>query len=190
MLDIGIGTGTSLIANRDIVVRKDITVMGVDIDTEYISSAAAQKSLCPGRFSDMVEVLAADIHQFNRTYIQKYDVLYFSGSFMTIPRQVEALRHCVKMLYNPPRKGPDSCSIFFTQTFERPTVIGRYVTPLIKKVLRAITTIDFGGVTYEDDFRAVLEAAGVDIVKVKPLKSSSFRTQVLIMARPKNLTPQ
>lgn len=185
MLDVGIGTATSLIANRDIIVSKQMTVTGVDYDLAYVRSAQANVAACGGSLQDVVKVEQADIHDYNRSHKEKFDIIYFSGSFMIIPRQAEALRHCVQMLRSPVPRVPDGCNIFFTQTFEKRTFVGLYVTPLVKRVLRAVTTIDFGEVTYEDDFRAALEKAEVDVVRVKPISSSYYRTQTLVMARPR-----
>jgi ubiquinone/menaquinone biosynthesis C-methylase UbiE len=185
MLDVGIGTASSLIANRDIIVSKQMTVMGVDYDLAYVRSAQANVAACGGSLQDVVTVEQVDIHDYNKSLKERFDVIYFSGSFMIIPRQVEALRHCVQMLRSPVPKVPDGCNIFFTQTFERRTLVGRYITPWVKRALRAITTIDFGEVTYEDDFRAALDKAEVDIVRVKSISSSYYRTQKLVMARPR-----
>ncbi|XQJ28459.1 Methyltransferase domain containing protein, putative [Leishmania guyanensis] len=185
MLDIGIGTATSLIANRDIIVSKKMTVTGVDYDFAYVRSAQVNVAACGGRLQDMVKVEQADIHAYNKSHTEKFDILYFSGSFMIIPSRVEALRHCVQMLRSPVPKVPGGCNIFFTQTFEKRTFIGQYVTPLVKRMLKAITTIDFGEVTYEDEFRAALEEANVVIVRVKPITDSYYRTQTLVMARPR-----
>ncbi|KAG5474463.1 hypothetical protein LSCM1_03247 [Leishmania martiniquensis] len=185
ILDIGIGTATSLIANRDIVVSKKMTVTGVDYDLAYVRSAQANIAACGGRLQDLVKIEQADIHDYNKLHTEKFDILYFSGSFMILPWQSGALRHCVQMLRSPVPKVPGGCNIFFTQTFEKRTLIGQYVTPLVKRVLKAITTIDFGEVTYEDEFRAALEKAEVEIVHVKPITASSYRTQALVMARPR-----
>ncbi|CAJ05661.1 conserved hypothetical protein [Leishmania major strain Friedlin] len=185
MLDIGIGTAASLIANRDIIVSKKMTVTGVDYDLAYVRSAQMNVAACGGRLQDLVRIEQADIHDYNKSHAKKFDILYFSGSFMIIPSQVGALRHCVQMLRSPAPQVPGGCNIFFTQTFERRTFIGQYVTPLVKRLLKAITAIDFGEVTYEDEFRAALEEAEVEIVCVKPIHASYYRTQALVMARPR-----
>ncbi|GET90142.1 hypothetical protein, conserved [Leishmania tarentolae] len=185
MLDIGIGTAASLIANRDIIVSKKMTVTGVDYDLAYARSAQMNVAACGGQLQDLVRIEHADIHEYNKLHTKKFDILYFSGSFMIIPSKVEALRHCVQMLRRSVSQAPGGCNIFFTQTFERRTFIGEYITPLVKRILKAITTIDFGNVMYEDEFYAVLDEADVEIVRVKPINASYYRTQVLVMARPR-----
>lgn len=183
VLDVGIGTATSLIGNRDLVISKQLAVTGVDYDLDYVRSA--QANVAAHNLQDQVRIEHASIHDFNATHTDKFDVVYFSGSFMILPDQSAALRHCVAMLRSPVPKAPGAGNIFFTQTFETRTFIGQFVTPYVKRALRAITTIDFGEVTYEDDFRAALDRAAVDIVETRPLKDSRFRTQTLVVARPR-----
>lgn len=92
------------------------------------------------------------------------------------------------MLRSPVPKLPDSGNIYFSQTFEKRTLVGNYVTPIVKYLLHLFTSIDFGKVTYEDDFRKVLAMADVDIVRKIIIQESTFRSQVIVVARPK-LTP-
>jgi SAM-dependent methyltransferase len=82
-----------------------------------------------------------------------YDAAYFSASFMLLPDPPAALRHVRSLLV------PDG-RIYFTQTFEHTP--SRAVETL-KPLLRLLTTIDFGRVTYEADFRRALAAGGETI---------------------------
>lgn len=104
---------------------------------------------------------------------------------MILPQPEKALLHCKSMLRSPTPKLPDSGNIFFSQTFEKRTLIGNYVTPIVKYFLHLFTTIDFGKVTYEDDFKKVLAMVDVDIVRKLVIHESIFRSQVVIIARPK-----
>jgi len=70
--------------------------------------------------------------------------------------------------------------LFFTQTFHhRRSPLREKVKPLI----RHVTTIDFGTVTYEDDFRRVLAEAGLEVVELVTLgatRASSYRLAVAV----------
>ncbi|CCW68619.1 unnamed protein product [Phytomonas sp. Hart1] len=184
MLDVGIGTATSLIDNSHILFSKHISVVGVDYDLDYVKRAKINIAK-NGNLQYVVRVKHANIHDFNADFSEKFDVIYFSGSFMAIKNQTEALRHCTRMLRDPTSKAQDECTIFFSQTFEKRTLLGNYVTPFIKQFLKFLTTIDFGIVTYEDDFRDVLERAGIEILRFKTLKNSYIRSQAIVMAHPK-----
>eukprot|EP00796_Vickermania_ingenoplastis_P004703 gene4703-3396_t len=189
LLDVGIGTGLSLIHNRDIVLSKQLQVVGVDCDQDYVDHARNSLTHYPA-LDACVDVVYASIHDYNKDYKEVFDAAYFSGSFMLMPNKVAALQHVVRMLREPPeRKTRDlhtrEGQIFFTQTFERSNWIGRHWTPVLKKVLKMITTIDFGEVTYEADFRAVLEEASVDILEVSTIQSCRNSRFVVVVATPK-----
>ena len=103
-----------------------------------------------------------------------YDAAYFSASFMLLPDPAAALQHLRTLLDADAR-------IYFTQTFEhRPSRMVERVKPL----LRTLTTIDFGRVTYEHDFRRVLAAAGVTLDELVQLDNGKRRSSVLAVARP------
>lgn len=39
VLDVGVGTATALVRNKELLLRKKITVVGVDYDADYIAKA-------------------------------------------------------------------------------------------------------------------------------------------------------
>ena len=168
LLDIGIGTGSALLANAEVLVRKAITVTGLDIDAAYVArcrAAVAQRRL-EGRINARLESI----------YDHRggpYDAAYFSASFMLLPDPPGALRHVSTLLV--PEGG-----IYFTQTFEhRPSPLVEWGKPL----LRRVTTIDFGRVTYEADFRRALETGGLVLEELVALDTGKRRSSVLAIAR-------
>ena len=171
VLDVGIGTASSLLKSRDIVISKRLRVVGVDYDSAYVS--AAERNVAALGMTDQISLTCADIHKYDGG---PFDIIYFSGSFMIIPDKVAALRRCCKMLRSDGR-------LFFTQTFEKRHVL-RWLTPLIKATLKVLLTIDFGDVTYEDDFFATLAAADVSLVQKKVTAKGWLREEVLIIAKP------
>lgn len=101
--------------------------------------------------------------------IAAYDAAYFSGSFMILPDQGRALAKVAALLRPPVADGDGSdgsgCRLYWTQTFEadhRAAVGGSWVEWL-KPHMAALTSVDFGKVTFADEFRAVLAAGGVAI---------------------------
>ena len=168
LLDIGIGTGSALLANAELIVAKEIHVTGVDIDRAYIERcvrAVAERGL-----SDRVEARLESIYDHRGG---PYDAAYFSASFMLLPDPPAALRH-VRALLHPGSR------IYFTQTFEHhPSPLVEYVKPL----LRIVTTIDFGRVTYEPDFRRALAAGGLQLDELVTLQQGKRRSSVLADTR-------
>ena len=169
MLDVGIGTAGALLANTDLVTQKRLQVTGIDIDADYIKRAHERLAASP---------LAAHARVFLESVYQHqggpYDAIYFSASFMLLPEPDRALRHCCKLLQ------PDG-RIYFTQTIQaRPSRWMEILKPLLKRV----TSIDFGRVTYEEDFKAQLRAAGLEVEEFTELDRHGSRTSCLAVARP------
>ncbi len=187
VLDVGIGTATSLIDNRDIVISKNIHFTGVDYDAAYID--AATEAIRRHRLTPFVGVVCCSIHEYDpkkhhdsnnnvHRHHDHFDAIYFSGSFMIIPDKVKALQRTVAFL----KPSADS-RIYFTQTFESPGIVGFAMT-YIKPMLKYLLSIDFGSVTYEGDFRQVLRDADVTISELHVIQKSAFRRQVLVVAAP------
>lgn len=168
LLDVGVGTGSALLANTEALVAKDIHVTGIDIDPAYIDRC--RRAVARRGLTDRIDARLESVYDHRGG---PYDAAYFSASFMLLPEPAAALRH-VRTLLSPDAR------IYFTQTFEhRPSRVVERVKPL----LRVVTTIDFGRVTYEEDFRRALEAAGVTIEELVRLDNGKRRSSVLAVAR-------
>lgn len=163
LLDIGIGTGSSLLANSDAIEQRDLSITGIDIEREYLSRC--RQRLEGSRLVDRVAVLEEPLSQHHGG---PYDAVYFSGSFMLFSEQHEALQQ-VKNLVR--RGGP----VFFTQTFHHHR---SRLAEQIKPRLGRLTTIEFGTVTYREGFIDTLAGAGFEVTHEQVLSSrsrSSFR---------------
>jgi ubiquinone/menaquinone biosynthesis C-methylase UbiE len=154
VLDVGIGTGGALARNADLVRERDLRVTGVDIHAAYLDRA--RRRLDDAGLSDRVSLVHASIHDFDGG---PFGAAYFSASFMLIPEPAEALRH-VRSLLIPGGK------VYFTQTFHhRPAPMMEWLKPRLKR----LTTIDFGTVTYEADFRRTIAEAGMQVERLEAL---------------------
>lgn len=170
LLDVGIGTGGALARNAQTVHERDLSVVGVDIDADYVQRSG--RILQGAGLSERVEVRLQSIYDHEDG---PYDAVYFSASFMLMPDPPAVLRHVTGLLAEGGR-------IFFTQTFQdRPSPVMERAKPLLRK----LTTIDFGTVTYEQDFRATLEAGDVDLVELSTLGRSGSRSYRLAVGVPR-----
>jgi 2-polyprenyl-3-methyl-5-hydroxy-6-metoxy-1,4-benzoquinol methylase len=169
LLDVGIGTAGALLANDDLVKRKGLRVVGIDIDADYI--ARAQRRLRDSSLAGLAEVRRDSVYDHQGG---PYDAVYFSGSFMLLPEPEEALRHCCALLSPGGR-------MFFTQTIQKQPA--RWME-ILKPMLKRVTSIDFGRVTYEDDFRAQIRAAGLELEEFTALAHHGSRASYIAVAKP------
>ena len=168
VLDVGIGTAGALQANAESVTRKGLTVTGIDIDAGYIRRA--RHRIAGTALEDQVELRRESVYDHQGG---PYDAIYFSASFMLLPDPEAALRHCSRLL-------TQGGHFYFTQTIQqRPS----RVLERLKPVLKAFTSIDFGRVTYEQDFRDQLAAAGLELEAFEILGHRGPRAFCLAVAR-------
>jgi SAM-dependent methyltransferase len=169
LLDVGIGTAGALLANAGLVERKRLRVVGIDIDADYV--ARARQRLGASSLDARVEVRLESVYDHRGG---PYHAVYFSGSFMLLPEPERALRHC-RALLSPGGR------IFFTQTIQKqPT---RWIE-ILKPMLKRVTSVDFGRVTYEDAFRAQIQGAGLDLEEFTALTRHRARASYIAVARP------
>ncbi|HEX8453138.1 MAG TPA: class I SAM-dependent methyltransferase [Longimicrobium sp.] len=169
LLDVGIGTAGALLANADAVMRKRLRIVGIDVDADYVDRA--RRRLGDSSLAGVAEVRLESVYDHRGG---PYDAVYFSGSFMLLAEPEQALRHCCTLL----KAGG---SIFFTQTIQKQPA--RWME-VLKPMLKRVTSIDFGRVTYEDDFRAQLDAAGLRLEEFTTLSRHGSRITCIALARP------
>lgn len=168
VLDIGVGTGSALLANADILIGKGIHVTGVDVDAAYIGHCKLEVA-----YRGLAERINVRLESVYDHKGGPYDAAYFSASFMLLPDPLAALQHIRSLLLPEAR-------LYFTQTFEHKS--SRFVEST-KPLLRLLTTIDFGRVTYERDFRKTLVAGGILLERLEVLHAGKRRSAILATAR-------
>ena len=161
LLDVGIGTAGALVGNAALVKERDLHVTGVDIDADYIRQA--QIHVAEAGLQDSVRAELKSIYDFDE---KGYDAAYFSASFMLMPDPPAVLRYISGLLASGGR-------VYFTQTFQdRRSGLMEKAKPLLGKV----TTIEFGRVTYEEDFRAAIAAGGLELLELVTMDTSGARS--------------
>ncbi|MEX1198052.1 MAG: class I SAM-dependent methyltransferase [Pseudohongiellaceae bacterium] len=168
LLDVGIGTAGALLSNAELVRKKKIHVTGIDIDADYIGRARGR--IRDSRLEDQARVCLESVYDHQGG---PYDAVYFSGSLMLLPEPEEALRHCAALLHPGGR-------IYLAQTIEMQRA--RWME-ILKPRLKWVTGIDFGGVTYEDEFKAQVRAAGIELEEFAVLARHGNRASCLAVAR-------
>lgn len=172
LLDVGIGTGKSLTANEALLRERDLRVVGIDIDVDYLRRC--RERVARMDLEDRIEVHHVSVYAFDEV---GFDAVYFGASFMLLPDPVAALRHVATLLRPGGR-------VWFTQTFEEKR------NPFFEKakpLLHRVTTIHFGKVTYEADFLQTLERAGYVVDQHLRLGGGPQRSWRLVSAAPASL---
>jgi tRNA A58 N-methylase Trm61 len=173
LLDVGIGTGGALARNAELLRRKGIQVVGVDIDEAYVKRA--RKVIEEAGITGQVEVHLQSVFDHHGG---PYHAVYFSASFMLMPDPPRVLRHVSSLLSSGGR-------VYFTQTFQdRRSPVLEKAKPLLKRV----TTIEFGRVTYEEDFRRTIESGGLRLLELTTMETVGSRSYRLAVGVPVGAT--
>ena len=174
LLDVGIGTGGALAQNAGLIQKHGLHITGVDIDPDYV--AKATKRVFEAGLESAIDVRLESIYDH---HAGPYDAVYFSASFMLMPDPAAALRHVAGLLNSGGR-------IYFTQTFQdkRSKVLEK-----VKPMLKAATTIEFGRVTYEEDFREVVAEGGVELIELVVMDRKGAQSYRLAVGRPAGTEP-
>ena len=170
LLDIGIGTGGALLRCTDILVEKDLKVVGIDIDAAYVE--AGKEAILSKGMDDRISIGVVSVYDAKEKVVELMkqlsgsedpsggivDAAYFSGSFSLLPDPVKALQlvsDIVKV------KDGEKGKIFITQTYQRKTP---FFLPYVKPLLKYATTIDFGQLVTEDDILRTFKASDLEVV--------------------------
>ncbi|HDP26105.1 MAG TPA: class I SAM-dependent methyltransferase [Deltaproteobacteria bacterium] len=163
ILDVGIGNGIMIEKFHDIIREKDLKITGIDINRSYLTH-------CSGLIREWgleknIEIFHAPVEHFQPPEDGYYDFILFSMSFMLFRDQgivLDRTRTWIK---------PGGRILFFQTMFRTRSIL----LELIKPKLKYFTTIDFGRVTYERDFFALLKEKDLQIVEDRLIRKEWFK---------------
>lgn len=171
VLDVGIGTAGALVhrGNARTVRERRLAVVGIDYEACYVEKA--KRAVAAAGLADLVSVrcesvydvpaLRAELAGASRFDV-RFDAVYFSGSLALVPDAPAALK-CAAAVLRP------GGLVYVTQTFQRRRV------PLLawlKPLLRHVTSVDFGRLTYHSEVAEIVERAGMELVEDAPVAGS------------------
>ena len=132
VLDIGIGNAYALIQNSDILVNKNIKIIGLDIDVTSIN--IANKFIKEQNLDEFINVECVNIYDYKKE--DKFDYIYFSNSYSVIPGIHEMMKYVCDNLLS------DNGAIIVSTTLDNRT---NYFKEVIKpKMKQILFDIDFG----------------------------------------------
>lgn len=164
LLDVGIGTASALAKNADLVLKNQLVIVGIDYEEEYI-----KKARMVSRYAGLVKQLVLHCKSIYDPQLQElftgaasFDAAYFSGSLTLMPDPPGALQAAAAML-------KEGGKIYITQTFQNhPSPVMERVKPLLKH----LTTVDFGKLTYRWEVQRIIDDAGMEVLEDAPVPGS------------------
>lgn len=174
MLDVGVGTAGALLRCKDLIIERDLKVVGIDIDASYVE--AGKLLVQKMGMEDRVSVNVVDVYDGRATLLklahelgakenengQFVDAVYFSGSFSLLPDPEKALQLVSKYIKN------DGC-LYITQTYQRKTP---FFLPYIKPLMKYATTIDFGNLVREEEVLETFKDSGLQVLEHEVIQGS------------------
>lgn len=171
LLDVGIGTGGALLRCTELLVKKDLKVVGIDIDSAYVE--AGHEAILHAGMDDRISINVVNVYEAKEKVLELVkqlggtedsegrfvDAVYFSGSFSLLPNPVKALQLVSEFVK---AKDGEKGSIFITQTYQRKTP---FFLPYMKPLLKYVTTIDFGQLVTEEDILRTFEESRLEVVQ-------------------------
>lgn len=162
ILDVGIGNGTMIRHYHDLIKQKRLMITGIDINRIYLRHC--RDLIAQWQLENNIVVIGQSVEYYEPPEQEYFDFILFSMSFMLFRDQqlvLDRIRSWLK---------PGGKIIFFQTMFNKRSP----VMELIKPRLKYVTTIDFGRVTYENDFAALLRGKDISINEDRLIKREWF----------------
>ncbi len=173
ILDVGIGNGVMLKKNHELIKKKNLRITGLDINKYYLEHC--RKLINAYNLQDQVQVLHQSVTTYDPPHEGYFDYVFFGMSFMLMDDQKAVLERAKKWVK------PDGEVIFFQTMFKNRSKFMEFVKPRLK----FLTTVDFGKVTYENDFYALLDEENLSPCKDMLLKKNVFKGECrMIVTQP------
>ncbi len=163
ILDVGIGNGIMVKEHHSLIRDKGIRIVGIDLNERYL--AHCRELIREYDLEEHIRVINTSVEAFEPGNGLTFDYVLFSMSFMLFRDQAMVLDRVRKWLNG---KGK---VVFFQTMFRERSFWMEFVKPRLKYV----TTIDFGKVTYEEDFYDLLRRKDLSVLEDRVLKREWYR---------------
>ncbi len=170
VLDVGIGNGIMLEKFHPVIKSKQLKITGIDINRVYLNHCFDLISKYD--LLDHIDVHCCPVESFAPDNGHRFDYVFFSMSFMLLADSEQVLDRVRKWL------SPNGKIVFFQTMYKDSFPIMDFIKPRLK----FFTTVDFGKVTYEEDFFALLSGKGLRVTEDRLLKREWFRGEYRIVS--------
>jgi len=162
VLDVGIGNGVMIENYHSLIKSKQLKIIGIDINESYIGHC--KKLIRRYGLNHNIKVYKKSVEKF-QSLKGSFDYILFSMSFMLLFDQPSVLEHIKNSLK------PCGEVLFFQTMFRERYPLIEYIKPRLKY----LTTVDFGGMTYESDFYTLLGKSGYSIRQDRLIQRKWFK---------------
>lgn len=163
VLDVGIGNGIMLEKNHQLIKYKSLKITGIDVNQSYINHC--DRLIRNFQLEDHIEIYREPVEAYEPPQKGYFDFILFSMSFMLFKDQrlvLDRVKDCLK---------PGGEIVFFQTMFKERFRLMEFIKPKMKYV----TTIEFGKVTYEKDFFALLREKNLSVSQDRLIKKEWFK---------------
>jgi len=163
ILDVGIGNGVMMDHFHRLIKDKGLHITGIDINKNYLQHCAG--NIRQFNLENHVTIHCQPVETFDPPQEARFDYIFFTMSFMLFKNQSPVLDRAPDWLK------PNGEILFFQTVFTEKAPLIEFIKPKLKFV----TTIDFGKVTYEDQFLGLLQSKNLSVTENRLIKREWFK---------------
>ena len=163
ILDVGIGNGVMIKNYHTLIKCKGLKITGIDVNTSYLNYC--KRFIKTHQLENCIEIYHEPVEAYEPLRKGYFDFILFSMSFMLFNDQQLVLDRIKDWLK------PGGEIVFFQAMFKERSRLIEFIKPKLKY----ITTIDFGKVTYEKEFFALLDEKKLSILGDRLIKKDWFK---------------
>ncbi len=163
ILDVGIGNGIMIRRFHNLIRTKGLRITGIDINSSYLKHCSTLIS--QWQLEDHIEIFHTPVESYEPPAQEFFDFILFSMSFMLFRDQPLVLDRIRPWLR------PGGRVLFFQTMFRKRSFFMEFIKPKLKY----LTTVDFGRVTYHNDFAALMDRKHLSITENRLIKRNWFQ---------------
>jgi ubiquinone/menaquinone biosynthesis C-methylase UbiE len=170
ILDVGIGNGLMMKKYHPLIKSKGLRISGIDTNRNYLNHC--EHLIRKYHLENYIEIYRESVEAYEPPEKEYFDFILFSMSFMLFNDQESVLDRVKNWLK------PDGEIVFFQTMYKERFRLMDFIKPKLKY----ITTVDFGKVTYERDFFALLDKKKLSISEDTLIKKEWFKGEYRMVA--------
>ena len=170
VLDVGIGNGIMLEKFHPLIKSKGLKITGIDINRVYLNHCC--DLISKDGLKDHIEIYCRPVESFAPNPGLEFDYIFFSMSFMLLDDSEYVLDRVKEWL------APNGKIVFFQTMYKNSFPLMDFIKPKLKY----FTTVEFGRVTYEDEFFALLSRKGLRVIEDRLLSKEWFRGEYRLIS--------